>query len=145
MIQQAEAIQAQQRDMVEAVKELAEVFPFTVRQLRSTSIGSTEVHFTIEASALNTVSEVCEKLRPQVCNRPGRKHPLQLLKDGAVLPQDATLSSLGISAKTPVDIVAPECTYICIYVQTLTGQTIALNLEAGAEIKRAKLEVEDKE
>jgi len=133
LVQQAEAIQAQQRDMLKTAREVAEVFTLALH-LRGA------FWLEVEVSPLDTVAEVCQK----ASEKTGEPR-LQLLMGDTVLPPDATLSSLRVSAKTPLAVVGPQTSSFRFFVKNLCGKTTELRAVAGDTVAAVKTRYQDKE
>ena len=126
LIQQAEAIQLQQKQLLETAKECAEVFEVYVNDL------------CIEARPSDTVSFLVEQLKLRM---DGKRVVPQ--RNGRPLPLKATLSSLKITQGTKLQFPIPSPGVI--YVKTLTGKTITLNTDFWDTIAKVKAMVQDKE
>lgn len=121
LIQQVEAIHAQQHAMVSTAKEIAEVFMLKIE------------NYTLEVTAMDTVAEVQDSLLVKLGQPPSQ---LRLLRGGQPLPREATLASLGISGQTQLTMIFPG---FCIYVKTLTGKTLFVaGLEASSTTDEVK-------
>ncbi|CAE7461833.1 unnamed protein product [Symbiodinium pilosum] len=92
MIQQAEAIHVQQRNMLATARDLAEVFTLQVDAYK------------LEVTPFDTIANLAEQLAQHVdCVASS----LAITKDGQVLPGEATLSLLGISASVALGVKYP--------------------------------------
>mmetsp|Transcript_48877 Transcript_48877/g.90161 ORF Transcript_48877/g.90161 Transcript_48877/m.90161 type:complete len:442 (-) Transcript_48877:560-1885(-) len=127
-IQQAEAIQLQQQELLESARDLAEVF--------EVKLGPWE----IEATQFDTVADLAKEL----ATRCRSSEALEVIKDGQVLAAEATLASLGISAQTQLSFKRPHGG-IVISVKTLTGKAIPLSVEASDTIDLVKAQVHTEE
>lgn len=121
MIQQVEAIQLQQQNLLSTAKDIAEVFTLTV--------GC----FDVEVTAFDTIEFVSEMLAQQFA---GPVESLVISKDGQALPRDATLGSLGISAGSKLDFNDPG---FYIRVITMTRKTIFVHgINASSTVDQVK-------
>eukprot|EP00438_Fugacium_kawagutii_P003449 Skav229317 [mRNA] locus=scaffold2616:100624:101478:+ [translate_table: standard] len=155
MIQQAEAIQLQQQNLLATAKEIAGAFRLKVGQ-----------HY-VEATAFDTI----EFLASQVATKLRESRTVVITKEGKELPKEATLSSVGISSishldtsvqsshktvKTPtgkrrlVDVTESttvdqvECE-IDIFVKTLVGQTVLIRVTGSTTVDQLKCKIQEKQ
>jgi len=156
MIQQAEAIQLQQQDLLATAKDIAEVFFVKVD------------NYKFEATPFDSIANLAEQVALRLrC----RASSLVITWDGKALPKEASLNSLGITAGSQLDFkeVAPkgrkrrkaknlqqsqQDTKIQrrvqrvshVLVKTLTGKTIIVR-EIGActTVEELKLRIEERE
>ena len=129
LIQQAEAIQLQQKQLLETAKECAEVFEVYVNCHR------------VEARPSDTVNFLVEQVKPKILKTDGKEVVLQ--RNDQPLPMEATLSSLGITQGTRL-----ECPMVFggqIFVKTLTGKTLTLDVKAWDTIGALKAMIQEKE
>ena len=127
LIQQAEAIQLQQKNMLETAKECAEVMEIHVDR------------YTVEARESDTVRFLAEQLRLKVYVDSA---DLEIKQNSQPLPLEATLASLGIDENTTL-----QCDFRCsIFVKTLSGKTIApICIKASTTIEEVKGKIQQME
>ena len=104
LIQQAEAIQSQQQDMLKTAKDLADSFELT--------IGGQSV----KVYPFDTLREVVVRMG-------GSAQTMKIVKDGCALPLDASLASLNILAH---ECLSLKVSGFSVYVKALTGRTVTL-------------------
>ncbi|CAE7234403.1 TU20 [Symbiodinium natans] len=129
MIQQVEAIQLQQQNLLQTAKDLAEVF--------SVKVGSCQV----DVTAFDTVAFLTEQLALDCGCSAGS---LVVTRDGQILPREATLSSLDISGNSKLDFDLKSLER-SISVKTMTGKTLFVGMEAGTTIGEVKARIWMKE
>eukprot|EP00490_Sorites_sp_Unknown_P001705 CAMPEP_0114647064 /NCGR_PEP_ID=MMETSP0191-20121206/5552_1 /TAXON_ID=126664 /ORGANISM="Sorites sp." /LENGTH=288 /DNA_ID=CAMNT_0001860069 /DNA_START=57 /DNA_END=923 /DNA_ORIENTATION=+ len=119
---QAEELQFRQLDMLEDAKKAAGVKKIKVQD------------YYLEATESDTVSFLAEQLKRQM----GIKCQLTMTvqQNGKDLPSDATLSSLGISESTAT--LAYALVNHTIFVKTLTGKTITIDIHPSCTISKLK-------
>lgn len=121
LVEQAEAIQSQQRDMLKTAKDLADSFELT--------IGGRSV----EVYPFDTVREIVDRMG-------GSIQTMKIMKDGCVLPLDATLASLNILAPESLSV---KTSGFSVYVKTLTGKTITVcGLVSSSSVEELKCRVQ---
>ena len=119
LIQQAEAIQLQQKNMLDTAKECAEVMEIHVDR------------YSVEARASDTVSFLAEQLRHKVHVEAA---DLVIKQNGQPLPLEATLSSLGIDEKTRLQCDFPPLVFVIM----LDGKTLSIFFKASTTIDEVK-------
>ena len=127
LIQQFEAIHTQQQEMLKTAKEMVDVFQLSMGR----------VH--VEVCPFHTIREVLDLLA--TCYGDYAK-TLEITRAGRALPRDATLASLNVTAHSRLDLPVPGCQ---MFVKTLTGKTIALDVHPQNTIDEVKLKIQDKE
>lgn len=128
LIQQAEAIQRQQREMLKTAKEMAEVFQLSVGWMH------------VEVCPSQTVQEVLDLLATEYGDY---VKTLEITREGQALPRDATLASLNISAHSRLDF--PVTGRGQVFVTTLTGKGFCVECYPRSTIREVKLRIQNKE
>ncbi|CAE7715699.1 TU20 [Symbiodinium microadriaticum] len=139
MIQQFEAIQLQQQNLLETAKGL---MTFNLKVLLSEERREVR-DITVEATLFDTVSDVIERLASSLGVRSSR---LNITQDGQDLPKEGTLSALGVSESSKL-----ECKQdympgrYQLFVKTLTGKTLILDVEGSDTVAELKAQIQDRE
>mmetsp|Transcript_53658 Transcript_53658/g.65775 ORF Transcript_53658/g.65775 Transcript_53658/m.65775 type:complete len:288 (+) Transcript_53658:70-933(+) len=119
-IKEAEGIQARAKDMLKTAKEHANVKMIQVSG------------YCLEATETDQVSFLAEQLKREM----GIADELTIRRNRQDLPMDATLSSVGIESATSAQFNCPSCYQI--FVKTLTGKTITIDIHPSCTISKLK-------